>query len=82
MRYDFQGLALLLASGIVLAQGVLQSDAELQPTTYTDDNGYYGCDVRAIVLAPESLPILGVDFSVGYWIAGRAHRLVAVLAEG
>jgi hypothetical protein len=50
------------------AQNVFQADAEYQALTYTDEAGYKGCGIRALVLHQTELPeIVGADLSVNVY---------------
>ena len=51
------------------AQTVYQADAQYQALTYTDDRGYKGCGIRAIILHNTGLPeTFGADLSVNVWV--------------
>jgi hypothetical protein len=65
----FAGAAILLSALPCEAQNVLQAQAQYQPLTYTDDKGYKGCGVHAMVLVDDGAHgLTGADVSVNFWM--------------
>jgi hypothetical protein len=65
----FAGALWLLWTLPCAAQNVLQAQAQYQPVTYTDEKGYKGCGIHAIVLVgggPSG--ITGADVSLNVWV--------------
>jgi hypothetical protein len=67
-RLLLAGALWLLSALPCASQQVLQAQAQYQPITYTDDKGYRGCGIHAVVLVDGGpAGITGADVSLNVW---------------
>ncbi len=58
----------------------MPAEATYQPLAYTDGEGYSGCGIRAIIVAPAVSEVSGADLSLNYYRRPREAALVKIAA--